>query len=52
MALTFNKLTFNPDFRDLLKRIKIDIQSREIRREMYDSVLPKDELVKSLTRKK
>ena len=49
---TINKLTFNADFRDLLKRIKIDIQSREIRREMYDSVLSKDELAKSLAKKK
>lgn len=49
---TVNKLTFNPDFLDLLKRIKNDIQSREIRREMYDTVLQKDELVKSLVRKK
>lgn len=49
---TINKLTFNPDFRDLLKRIKIDIQSREIRREMYDLVLSKEELAKSLAKKK
>lgn len=49
---TVNKLTFNPDFLDLLKRIKNDIQSREIRCEMYDTVLQKDELVESLVRKK
>lgn len=48
---TINKLTFNPDFRDLLKRIKIDIQSREVRREMYDPVLSKDDLVKSIKKK-
>jgi len=49
---TINKLTLNPDFRDLLKRIKIDISSREVRREMYDPVVEKDELVKSITKKK
>lgn len=48
-----NKLaSINPDFRSFLKRIKIDISSREIRREMYDRVLDKDELVKSLSKKK
>lgn len=47
-----NKLTINSDFRDLLKRVRIDIQSREIRREMYDPVLPKEELVKLITKKK
>jgi hypothetical protein len=49
---TINKLTFNSDFRDLLKRIKIDIQSREIRRELYDPVVLKEELVNSLGKKK
>lgn len=47
---TINKLTFNPDFRELLKRIKIDIQSREIRREMYDVLRSKEELINSLPR--
>ncbi|MEK6325243.1 MAG: HTH domain-containing protein [Acidobacteriota bacterium] len=46
---TINKLTLNPDFRDLLKRIGTDIKSREIRREWYDQVLSKDELIKSLS---
>lgn len=47
---TANKLaTMNPDFRDFLKRIKTDIASREVRREMYDKVLDADELVQSLT---
>lgn len=36
---TANKLaTMNPDFRDFLKRVKTDINSREVRREMYDRV--------------
>ena len=46
---TVNKLTtLNSDFRDFLKRIKIDITSREIRRELYDPALSKEELVNSL----
>lgn len=45
-----NKLaTMNPDFRDFLKRIKTDIASREVRREMYDKVLDADELLQGLT---
>jgi uncharacterized protein len=49
---TVNKLTFNPDFSDFLKRIKIDIASREIRRELYDHVTGRDELIKLLSGKK
>ncbi|NUM36673.1 MAG: hypothetical protein HUU50_19195 [Candidatus Brocadiae bacterium] len=50
---TVNKLaSINPDFRDFLKRIKVDITSREIRREMYDSVLDREELSKLLAKKK
>ena len=49
---TINKLTINADFREFLKRIKIDIASREIRRELYDVVLEKEELQKSLAKKK
>ncbi len=48
-----NKLaSINSDFREFLRRVKTDISSREIRREMYDRVLEKEELVKSLARKK
>lgn len=49
---TINKLTINQDFRDLLKRIRTDMQSREIRREMYDTVRSKEELANSLASKK
>lgn len=46
---TANKLaTMNPDFRDFLKRIRTDIASREVRREMYDKVLDADELLQGL----
>lgn len=50
---TLNKLaSINPDFRDFLKRIKIDITSREVRKEMYDKVLSKEELIKYFEKKK
>jgi hypothetical protein len=50
---TVNKLAgINPDFRDFLKRIKTDITSREIRQEMYDRVISRDDLIKSLVKKK
>lgn len=49
---TVNKLaSINSDFRDLLRRIKTDISSREIRREMYDQVLDKDELIRSIAKR-
>jgi hypothetical protein len=50
---TVNKLaTINPEFRDFLKRVKNDIASKEIRREMYDRVFDKDDLIKLITRSK
>jgi hypothetical protein len=49
---TVNKLAgMNQDFRDFLKRIKTDITSREVRRELYDRVLSKEELLGLLTKK-
>jgi len=49
---TVNKLaSMNSDFQEFLRRIKNDINSREIRKEMYDTVLDKNELVKKYTRK-
>ncbi len=41
-----NKLTINADFKEFLKRIKIDISSKEIRKEKYDKILTKEELVR------
>lgn len=41
-----NKLTINSDFKEFLKRIKIDITSKEIRKEKYDKVLNREELLK------
>ena len=50
---TVNKLAgINPDFRDFLKRIKTDISSREIRRELYDRILEKDDLIRSIAKQK
>lgn len=44
-----NKLaTMNPDFKEFLKRITIDIQSKEIRKEWYDEVWTAEKLIQSL----
>lgn len=49
---TVNKLAnINPDFREFLKRIRIDSSSREVRREMYDKVLSKEALVAAFEKK-
>ncbi len=46
---TVNKLSgMNSDFSDFLKRVKNDISSHEVRKEMYDKVYEKEVLVKSL----
>lgn len=44
---TINKLTINSDFKDFLKRIKKDIETKEIRKEWYDKVEERDRLIKS-----
>lgn len=46
---TINKLAKeNPDFRKFLKRIKIDLTSKEIRKEQYDKVYQLDNLVNKI----
>ncbi len=45
-----NKLTMNPDFKEFLRRVGNDIKSKEIRKEKYDRVLDKDDLVKTIRR--
>ena len=46
---TVNKLAgMNPDFLDFLKRVKTDMSSREVRKEMYDHVLEREELINSI----
>ncbi len=46
---TINKLAHeNPDFREFLKRIKIDIASKEIRKEKYDKVIEREKLIESI----
>ncbi|RIK53028.1 hypothetical protein DCC62_32595 [candidate division KSB1 bacterium] len=47
-----NKLTINPDFKEFLRRIKIDISSNEIRKERYDKIHSREELLKTIKRKK
>ena len=42
----------NKDVQELLTRIKNDLQTKEIIREKYDRVLPRDDLLKSIKRKK
>jgi len=46
-----NKLTMNADFKGFLKRIKTDIQSKEVRKEQYDEILKPDELIGLLKKK-
>ncbi len=46
---TMNKLADeNPDFRGFLKRVKVDLSSKEIRKEKYDKVYKSEELMKRL----
>lgn len=50
---TVNKLSvMNPDFRDFLIRIHNDMNTREVRNELYDPVLDKNELIKRFIKKK
>ncbi|MBI4325105.1 MAG: hypothetical protein HY674_07555 [Chloroflexi bacterium] len=49
---TLNKLTMNKDVQELLTRIKNDLQTKEVIREKYDRVLSREELAKSIKRKK
>jgi hypothetical protein len=46
---TMNKISqVNPDFKEFLKRIKIDLNSKEIRKEKYDKVFEAEELIKKM----
>lgn len=45
---TLNKLTMNKDVTELLKRIKNDLQAKEVIREKYDTVLSPGELMKTI----
>ncbi|MBX6360158.1 MAG: hypothetical protein IRZ03_08770 [Acidobacterium ailaaui] len=47
---TINKISqVNPNFREFLKRIKLDLTSREIRKEKYDKIFDIDELIEKKT---
>ncbi|WP_126993436.1 COG2958 family protein [Thermosipho globiformans] len=46
---TINKLAEeNPDFKGFLKRIKVDLSSKEIRKEKYDKLFEGEELIKRI----
>jgi hypothetical protein len=47
---TMDKLTMNSDFREFLVRIKKDIAGKEFRTEMYDQVMEREALLKSLAK--
>jgi hypothetical protein len=48
---TVNKLaSMNPDFKEFLKRIKIDMNSREVRKEMYDKVVDREKLISTFSK--
>ncbi len=42
---TINKLAFNPDFKEFLNRVRKDNEGKEIRKERYDKVLEKEDLI-------
>jgi hypothetical protein len=46
---TMNKLTtMNKDFKKFIKRVQVDLRSKEIRKEKYDKILDEEKLIKSL----
>jgi uncharacterized protein len=47
-----NKVAMNKDMQDLLKRIRNDLQTKEIRREEYDRIFLPEELFSSIRLKK
>ncbi len=46
-----NKLTINKDFKEFLKRIKIDLTSNEIRKEKYDKIYEPEDLIKMIKKR-
>ena len=45
-----NKVAMNKDVQDLLKRIRTDLRSKEVRSEEYDKILQPEDLVASIQR--
>ena len=43
---TINKLAINPDFKEFLVRVRKDVESKEIRKELYDKVQGREDLIK------
>ena len=46
-----NKLTMNRDFNEFLARIKRDIEIKEVRREKYDRIPTREDLIKKFSKK-
>ncbi|MBO9703651.1 MAG: hypothetical protein J7604_25830 [Sporocytophaga sp.] len=47
---TVNTLTMNTDFNDFIKRVKSDVQIREVRKEWYDKVENREALIKKFNK--
>jgi hypothetical protein len=46
---TMNKISqINSDFEEFLRRVKIDLNSKEIRKEKYDKIYDVEELIKKI----
>jgi hypothetical protein len=45
-----NKLTMNSDFQEFLRRVRVDISSKEIRKEKYDRVFDPEYSAKTIRR--
>ncbi len=43
-----NKLCINEDFKDFLSRVKVDITSKEIRKEKYDKIISSEEILERI----
>lgn len=49
---TIDKLAINPDFKEFLVRVKKDVDSKEIRKELYDKVETRESLMQFFKNKK
>lgn len=49
---TLNKLTMNKDIGELLRRIRNDLQTKEVIREKYDFIMAREDLVKTIKKAK
>lgn len=49
---TINKLAIYPDFKEFLVRVRKDVESKEIRKELYDKVPSREDLIKFFKEKR